>query len=336
MRFEWPLALLALVIVPLAVLIYRRVIARNSGESLAVHPDGQVLELASARMPFWARHAPAVLVGLSLGLGLFALARPQAVVPVPDDRTSVMLALDVSRSMMAQDVLPTRFEAAKAALKTFVRSLPPDSRVGLVTFARYATLNHPLSTDHDRLIEVVDALDLDFGTVIGDGLQASLDALPSAEQYANTATSPNLSPNGRSGQPSPASAPPEVVVLLSDGRNFGGADPLEVADVAKARRIVVHTVGVGTISDGPIPGLPPQVWPYARFDEATLKGIAAHAGGTYNFVDNAGKLDRVYRDLARVIGWKTGWTEITALLTLISAGLLGSSLIVSSFSRRIV
>ncbi len=329
MRLIWPLALLALASIPVLVMVYRRALIRASSESLAIHPDARLLELASTRTPFWKRHLSAVLVGLSLLAGILALSRPEAVVPVPDDRTSVMLALDVSRSMQAQDVLPNRFEAAKAALKTFVRSLPANSRVGLVTFARYATLNHALSTNHDRLIEVVDALEMDFGTVIGDGLQASLDALPSAEEYANSS-------NSSSSQPSPTNAPPEVVILLSDGRNFGGADPLEVSDIARKRKIVVHTVGVGTVSDGPIPGLPPQVWPYARFDEATLKGIAEHAGGTYNFVDNAGKLDRVYRDLARVIGMKIGWTEITSLLALMSAMLLGSGLVVSVFSRKVV
>jgi Ca-activated chloride channel homolog len=319
--FEWWPALIALALVPLAALAYARTVQRWNSESLVVHPDAALLERAAQRTPSWTRHLGAVLFGVGLTAGIVALARPHATVPVPDDRTRVMLALDVSRSMMAQDVLPTRFEAAKSALKTFVKSLPKGSVVGLVTFARYATLNQPPTDDHERLLEIVDTLDLDFGTVIGDGLRASLEALPSND-LATTGNRTSLDP--------------EVVILLSDGRNFGGSDPFEMALRAKHRKVKVYTLGVGTVSDGPVPGLPPAVWPFARFDEETLKGIAARADGQYFFVDDARQLEKVYRDLAHSIGFRLDRTEVSSLMAIIAALFLVTGVTVNLTMRRVV
>jgi Ca-activated chloride channel homolog len=319
--FEWWPALIALALVPVAALWYVRIIRLSRSESLVVHSDAALLERAAKRTPSWTRHLGAVLFGVGLTAGIVALARPHASVPVPDDRTRVMLALDVSRSMMAQDVLPTRFDAAKSALKTFIKSLPPGSVVGLVTFARYATLNQAPSDGHDSLLEIVDTLDLDYGTVIGDGLKLSLESLPSND-LATTGNRTSLDP--------------EVVILLSDGRNFGGSDPLEMALQAKNRRVKVYTVGVGTVSDGPVPGLPPEVWPFARFDEETLKGIAARADGQYFFVDDARKLEGVYRNLARSIGFRTDRTEISSLVALVSALFLVTGVTVNLTMRRVV
>jgi Ca-activated chloride channel homolog len=319
--FEWWPALIALALLPLAAFGYARMIARSNSESLVVHSDAGLLERAAQRTPSWTRHLGAVLFGVGVTTGIFALARPHATVPVPDDRTRVMLALDVSRSMMAQDVLPTRFDAAKSALKTFIKSLPAGSVVGLVTFARYATLNQAPSDNHETLLEIVDTLDLDFGTVIGDGLKLSLEALPSND-LATTGNRTSLDP--------------EVVVLLSDGRNFGGSDPLQMAQRAKNRKVKVYTVGVGTVTDGPIPGLPPSVWPYARFDEETLKGIAQRADGQYFFVDDARKLEGVYRNLARSIGFRMDRTEISSLVALVAALFLVTGVTVNLTMRRVV
>jgi Ca-activated chloride channel homolog len=319
--FDWWPALIALAFLPLGAFGYIRMIARDKSESLVVHSDAGLLERAAQRTPSWTRHLGAVLFGVGLMAGIVALARPHATVPVPDDHTRVMLALDVSRSMMAQDVLPTRFDAAKSALKTFIKSLPAGSVVGLVTFARYATLNQAPSNDHDRLLEIVDTLDLDFGTVIGDGLQLSLEALPSND-LATTGNRTSLDP--------------EVVVLLSDGRNFGGSDPLQMAQRAKNRKIKVYTVGVGTIADGPIPGLPPEVWPFARFDEKTLKGIAQQADGQYFFVNDARNLQSVYRNLARSIGFRMDRTEVSSLVALVAALFLVTGVTVNLTMRRVV
>ncbi len=319
--FEWWPALIALLLVPVGVLAYINAIRRTRDESLVVHSDAALLAVASQRTPSWTRHLGAALFGIGIAAGIFGLARPHATVPVPDDRTRIVLALDVSRSMMAQDVLPTRFDAAKAALKTFVRSLPAASNVGLVTFARYATLNQPPSNDHQRLLEIVDTLDLDIGTVIGDGLKLSLEALPSND-LATTGNRTSLDP--------------EVVILLSDGRNYGGSDPLEMALEAKRRKVKVYTVGVGTVTDGPIPGLPPGMSAFARFDEQTLRGIAQRAEGQYFFVDDASKLEGVYRDLAKSIGFRAARTEISGFLALAAALFLVAGVTANLTFRRVV
>lgn len=319
--FEWWPALIALLLVPIGVLVYAQQFRREQGESLVVHPDSALLEAATRKTPSWTRHLGAVLFGIGLAAGIVALARPNATVPLPDDRTRVMLALDVSRSMMAQDVLPTRFEAAKSALKTFVRSLPAGSVIGLVTFARYATLIQPPSDDHERMLEIVDTLDLDIGTVIGDGLKLSLEALPSND-LATTGNRTSLDP--------------EVVILLSDGRNYGGSDPLEMALEARKRKVRVYTVGVGTITDGPIPGLPPGMSAFARFDEQTLRGIAERAQGQYFFVDDARKLDSVYRSLARSIGFRMARTEVSSFAALTAALFLVAGMTVNLTIRKVV
>lgn len=319
--FEWWPALIGLALVPVGVLIYARGLRREGSESLVVHADTALLTVAAQRTPSWTRHLGAVLFGIGLTAGLVALARPHATVPVADDHTRVMLALDVSRSMMAQDVLPTRFEAAKAALKTFVKSLPAASVIGLVTFARYATLNQPPSDDHERLLEIVDTLDLDIGTVIGDGLKLSLESLPSKD-LATTGNRTSLDP--------------EVVILLSDGRNYGGSDPLEMALEAKKRKVKVYTVGVGTVNDGPIPGLSPGMAAFARFDEQTLRGIAERADGRYFFVDDARKLQSVYRDLAKSVGFRMAQTEISSFFALAAALFLVAGMTVNLTMRRVV
>ena len=319
--FEWWPALIGLLLVPVGVLVYIRAIRRVSHESLVVHSDTTLLAVATQRTPSWTRHLGAVLFGIGIAAGILALARPNASMPIPDDRTRIVLALDVSRSMMAQDVLPTRFDAAKDALKTFVKSLPAASNIGLVTFARYATLSQPPSDDHQRLLEIVDTLDLDIGTVIGDGLKLSLEALPSND-LATTGNRTSLDP--------------EVVILLSDGRNYGGSDPLEMALVAKKRKVRVYTIGVGTVTDGPIPGLPPGMSAFARFDEQTLRGIAERAEGRYFFVDDARKLQGVYRDLAKSIGFRVARTEISGLFALAAALFLVAGVTANLTFRRVV
>jgi Ca-activated chloride channel family protein len=237
-----------------------------------------------------------------------------------------MLSIDVSRSMMAHDVVPTRIEAAKRAAVEFVRALPQGAKVGLVSFSSYATLVTPPTDDHDRVIQAINSLSLEFATAIGDGLLEAVFALPGRARPENS-PGPGMPPMG----PPPASdrLPPATVVLLSDGQSNRGTPPEDAAVVARQQRVKVYTVGLGS-PEGTFLELGGRSI-FVRLDEETLKEIAQVTGGTYQRVSSTAELSRVYTRLGRSIGWERKPTEISGLTSLIVAGLFVTTVAVSLF-----
>ncbi len=310
MNFLSPELLIGLLIAPLAALAYWRWFSRGAGENHVLHPDLEVLTRASGS-DVWRRHGAAAVYILALGLGAVALARPQAVIPAPDARAGVMLSIDVSGSMRATDVQPTRIDAAKQAAHHFVQRLPNEVKAGLVSFAGYAVLEAPLTTAHDEVLEKIVGLERHRGTAIGEGLLESLRALP-------------LTPDGKVDGP-------QTVILLSDGRNTTGTAPQEAAQRARKLGVKVHTIGVGTVGSNAA-----QESTFMGFDESELRGIADATGGRYYAVNSAERLEQVYQELGREIGWRPQRTEITGLFAALTALLLGSSLIWSQVQRRVV
>ncbi len=317
--FLWPWALALLLLAPLLVWLYRRGL-EPPGASAVLHPDLALVARAGASGRRWRRHLGALLYFGALLLALLALARPTLAIPEANPQAGIMLALDVNLSMEARDIQPNRFEAARDAVRAFVDELPQGTRVGLVTFAGYATQVVSLTDDHERLLTAVDRLRMDFGTVIGDALIGSVASLPSLAARELTGDDPERL---------------ATVILLSDGRNFGGVDPLIALEEAKRQRVTVHTVGVGTLSDGPIPGIPERYWFAARFDEAMLRTIAEETGGRFVFVDSAGELRDVYRDLGRSLVWRFRREEATAVAALAASLLLLLSLGIGRLRRRV-
>ena len=318
--FIWPWALLLLLALPLFIWLYRRLL-KPPARSVAFHPDLALLKEAGASGRRWRRHAPAVVYLAALTLALVALARPTLKVPEANPQAGIVLALDVSRSMEATDIEPSRFEAARAALRTFVSELPEGARVGLVTFAGYATTVVPLTDDHERLLESVKFLNLGRGTAIGEALLESLGTLPSLETRQNLEDDPSSL---------------ATIILLSDGRNRNGVDPLEAVAEVQRQQVKVYTIGVGTSSAGSVPGLPGQFGGAGRFDETTLRTIAETTGGSYVFVDSARQLRDVYNQLSRALVWRFRRDEATALVTLAAAVLLFFSLVWSELRRRVL
>src|SRR2546427_10791478 len=206
--------------------------ARRSISYTQVEMLAQALE-ASGR---WTRHFPGVLVALSLAAVILSLGRPVAPMPVPAVQNTVMLSIDVSRSMLADDLPPNRIEAAKAAAKEFVRILPRGLKVGLVTFSSYATLIVPPTTERTRVLEAIDLLSTEFATAIGDGLLEAVWALPGRQRPA---------PGAAAAPPQPP-VPPGTVVLLSDGQSNRGTIPQDASRVAGEQDVKVYTIGVGT------------------------------------------------------------------------------------------
>jgi Ca-activated chloride channel homolog len=264
---------------------------------------------------------PAILYTLALAAGIFAVARPALSIPQADPRAGIILTLDVSRSMMATDIRPNRFNAAREALIAFVEGLPEGTRVGLVTFARYATTVVPLTDDHASVIRAVNYLQMDFGTAIGSGLEESLRVLPTLEEREESGDDPQRL---------------ATMILLSDGRSVIGADPLEVTEEAVKQKVTVHTIGVGSITDGPVPGLPPRYQYAARFDEETLRSIADRTGGEYHFVDSAAELRRTYEEISRSLVFSTRFDEVSAGAAVLSALFLMSSLALSQWRRQVL
>ncbi|GEM83106.1 MAG: UPF0353 protein [Meiothermus sp.] len=319
MMFIWPWALGLLLLVPLLIWLYRLSL-RPPAESVVLHPDVAMLARASRRAQNWRQHLSAGLYLLALVMAVVALARPTLPVLQADPRAAVVLAVDISRSMQATDVQPSRFEAARAALRTFIRELPEGMRVALVTFSRDAQLVVPLTTDRGRLLEAVDFLDLNLGTAIGDAILESIMALPPLSERAEA--------------PDPRSL--ASIILLTDGRSLAGVDPVEAAQEAARLKIRVHAIGIGRASDGAVPGLPEQYALAAQFDEEALKEIARVGDGEYFFVDSAAKLKEAYRTLTRQMTWRVRRDEATAVFSLLAAGLLALSLALAQVRRRVV
>lgn len=319
MVFIWPWALGLFLLIPLFIWHYRRAL-RPPAESVVLHPDVALLARASRRAQNWRQHLPAGLYLLALVAAVLALARPTLPVLQADPRAAVVLAVDISRSMQATDVQPTRFEAARAALRTFIRELPEGLRVALVTFSRDAQLVVPLTTDRARLLEAVDFLDLNLGTAIGDAILESITALPPLSERAEA--------------PDPKSL--ATIILLTDGRSLAGVDPVEAAQEAARLQIRVHAIGIGRTTDGPVPGLPEQYALAAQFDEEALKEIARVGDGEYFFVDSASKLKEAYRNLTRQMMWRIRRDEATAYLALLAGIFLMLSLGVAQLRRRVV
>ncbi len=313
MGFQSPLLLLVLLLIPLLVWVYWRRVQEGAASGHVLYPN--LAQFARIAEPRWKRHLSAGLYGLALVLAIIALARPQAVIPAPDNLATVMVAIDISRSMRAQDIEPDRFTAAKKEAQNFVRSLPDGAKVGLVSFAGYATLEVEPTTDHQRIMDQIELLQMGRGTAIGDGLLESLKAFPKDA---------NDKPLG-----------PATVVLLSDGRNNRGIDPLDVTPFARDMGVVVHTIGLGRRSN---PGDPDQQWGgfWMQFDEETLRSIAESTGGQYYAAESAESLRQAYRSLGRVVGWKPQHTEVSSLFGLAAGAMLASSLLVANLRRRVI
>ncbi|HEV2125395.1 MAG TPA: VWA domain-containing protein, partial [Chloroflexota bacterium] len=239
------------------------------------------------------RHVPPILAALAVAVMAVALARPALRTPLPRERATIILVMDVSGSMAASDMFPSRLDAAKRASKSFVDALPPAFRIGVVAFSSGATLVQGVTEDYGKVHAAIDSLDIGGGTAIGDGIQVALASIP-PDLPPSGLSPPAASPAAPPGQGMPA-PPPAIILLLTDGENTEGLPPLDAAQQALAANIPVFTVGMGGRG-----GL------FSRgrgIDEELLKEVAALTGGQYYYAPNQGALNRVYSDLGVALGW---------------------------------
>lgn len=320
MTFQWPVVLLGLLLLPLLGALYVWILRRPPRQAVR-YTQVTVLARAAARARPWRRHLPAAFMGSALLLVIVALARPIAPLPVPSSRNTVVLSIDVSRSMLADDMPPNRMEAAKEAAKEFVEALPRGLKVGLVTFSSYAQTVVPPTADRTRVLEAISLLTTEYSTAIGDGLVEAVYALPGRER-----------PRDLMSPPSPPVPPvvPGTVVLLSDGQSNRGVVPQDAARIARDQQVKVYTVGVGT-PEGTFLNLGGRsIW--VRLDEDTLREMAEISSGAYYHARSALELRQVYRRLSRMIGWESRPTEVSAL----AAGLAAALLVAAMMSSLLV
>lgn len=326
MTFLWPAVLVLYLLVPALVAGYLWMLRRPARERVT-YPTLDLVARAAEAGGRWRRHVPPAFYLATLCMVIFTAARPMAAVPTPDNRTVVMMSIDVSRSMMSTDVPPNRLEAAKAAAVKFVQALPRDTKVGLVSFSSYATLVRAPTDNHDQIIEAIQSLSPEFGTAIGDGLLEAVYALPDRPRLTNL-LNPYASPTLPSTPPpNTGRLIPATVVLLSDGQSNRGIPPLEAAPIAKELKVKVYTIGLGR-PEGTFLELSGRNW-YAVLDEETLKQIASMTGGTYQRVTTNRDLNRVYTQLGHIIGWELRPTEVSGLASLGVAALFVGTVAVS-------
>ncbi|MGN6190155.1 MAG: VWA domain-containing protein [Conexibacter sp.] len=293
MSFASPLFLLALLLVPL--LLLAQAASRRRARRYAVRfPAAATLALAAGRTPAWRRALPIALLLASIAALALALAKPQKTVAVPVERASLMLVTDHSRSMMAEDVDPTRLAAAKRAAHTFLDQLPPGVRVGVTTFSDVPDGTQTPTRDHALVRRMIDAQIADGGTATGDALQVALDTL-------------EREPRGSDGK-----RPPSAIVLLSDGTTTVGRDPVAVAQSAHELRIPIYTVALGTRdATVPNPGFGPPLLSVPP-DPALLKRIADASGGHSFSAQDDQQLSTIYRTLGSQLGTRDVKREVTA------------------------
>ncbi len=331
MRFLWSESLLLLLILPVLVGTYLYILRRRIRVTLR-YPSLMLVRDAIAPGHSLRRHLPAVLLGLAIACALLGAARPSVVMTLPNEHQTVVLAIDVSRSMRATDIEPNRIVAAQNAVKAFVKELPPSVRVGLVTFAGSAAIAQTPTQNRDDLLAAVDRFQLQRQTAIGSGLQAALSVLmPEADfeiEAEDFGWRPSRSEPGvaRKLDPKPVAdfkpvAPGSyasgVIVLMSDGRRTMGPDPLKVAKLAAERGVRVHTVGFGTKEGGTVDFDGMSI--YMQFDEAALKAIAGVTEGQYSHASSASDLHRIYKDLTVKLVLERSEIEVTAFFAAVAA-----------------
>jgi len=243
------------------------------------------------------QHLPLAAFSLTLVALLLGLARPTVAVPVRSPRLNVVLVLDVSSSMDATDLAPSRLDAARAAAHAFLQAVHPRVPVGLVAFSTTAAPVVPLTRDRGRLRAAVNRLSTESETAMGEGVLEALRLLLGGAD-------PLVAP------PRPAEPGRRVIILISDGLNNAGRDPLVAADAARRHGVTVYTVGVGT-KRGP-----------GGVDEETLHAVAELSGGTYYHAATGRRLFELYERLGRRLGWERQVEEVGALLAGVAAALL--------------
>jgi Ca-activated chloride channel family protein len=340
MTFVWPDFLWLLALVPALVLLYVWLLHRRKRNTVR-YASLAMVKQAAGNGPGWRRHVPPALMLLAIAMLLVAVARPLAVVTLPTQQETIVLAMDVSGSMRASDVQPNRLVAAQEAAKAFVRDLPRAVRVGVVSFAGTAAIVQPPTQNREDVVAAIERFQLQRGTAIGSGIVLSLATLfPDAGIDLSQITGARAMPTAPGEKPKPEFKPVPpgsfasgAIILLTDGQRTTGPDPMDAAKMAADRGVRVYAVGIGT-KEGETIGF--EGWSMrVRLDEDTLKDIANATRAEYFYAGTAQDLKKVYQSLSTRLVVEKKETEISALFAAGAAALVvvAAGLSVAWFGR---
>ncbi|MBC5765738.1 VWA domain-containing protein [Ramlibacter albus] len=327
MLFLWPDYLWLLLALPLLPAAYVWLLRRGRKNAVRYSNVGVVRAAAEGRN--WRRHVPPALLLLAICGLLVAAARPVARVTLPWSRSTIMLAIDVSLSMRVSDVQPTRLAAAQEAAKLFLKDLPKDIDVGLITFAGSSQVAQRATLDRAALVTAIDAFQMQRGTAIGNAIVHCLSELFPEQgidigemtfggRKQSRSLDDKAKPPPKQVQPvPPGSYKSAAIILLSDGRRTTGIDTLEAAKMAADRGVKIYVVGLGTPDGAASMGEGYSI--YLQLDEPTLREVARVTGGDYHHAGTAEKLRAVYENLGSQLQVQTRETEVTALVAAGSA-----------------
>jgi len=331
MTFIWPTMLLSLLLIPLFVVLYLRMQQRRRQLASSFGTFGLVQESAGRSLGS-RRHIPPAIFLIGLTFLLFSLARPETVVSLPRVEGTVILAFDVSGSMAADDLQPTRMEAAKAAALEFVQHQPATIQIGVVAFSDGGFTVQVPTDDREAILATINRLTPQRGTSVGQGILVSLNTLDSGDEQAPD-PDPNLTP-----APTPTSLPPgtytsSAIVLLTDGENNQDPDPLAAAQAAADRGVRIYTVGIGSTAGTTINVDGFVV--HTQLNEETLQQISLLTEGAYYNAGNEEELRAIYQNLDPQLVIKPEKMEITSIFAGVSIFILliGAALSLLWFGR---
>jgi Ca-activated chloride channel family protein len=318
MSFIWPVMLVLLVLLPIFVGLYIRLF-RQRQQAVARYGNLGLLQQAQVRPPAVRRHVPALFFLGALAVLIVALARPQTVISLPRVVGTVILAFDVSGSMAADDLEPTRMEAAKAAAQAFVEQQPRSVQIGVVAFSDSGVTVQAPTNDRDVILAAIKRLKPERGTSLANGILAALKTIeagdgPDTNFYSNLTPMPT---------PTPTAMPKGtytsgMIVLLTDGENNVSPDPLEAAEAAAQRGVRIYTVGIGSVAGADVKLEGFTV--HTQLDEDILQQISERTGGAYYNAGNEEDLRKVYNNINTQLVIKPEETEVTSVFA--GAGIL--------------
>ncbi len=348
MAFLWPDFIWLLALVPVVIGLYVLALRRKNKLALRYASLSMIRDAVGVGQRV-RRHIPPVLFLIGLTLMIAAMARPTAIVTLPTQHELIILAMDVSGSMRAVDVKPTRLAAAQEAARTFINDQPSNVRIGIVSFGGTAAVVQAPTGNREDLLAAIDRFQLQRATAIGSGLLVSLKAIFPNVEFDLRASNPRVpahdtgrgmsidrakaSSKDAEKPVAPGSYQSAAIILLTDGQTTTGPDPIEAAKMVADRGVRVYTVGIGT-AEGEVIGW--EGWSMrVRLDEDSLKQIANVTRGAYFHAGTATDLKQIYKGMSSRMVLQKQQTEVTALFVAAAAlfVLLGAGLSLAWFNR---
>lgn len=324
MSFIWPWVLVSLLALPVCVFLYLRLQRKRESDAASLGALGAVREGVTP-VGGWRRHTPPAILLAAIAVLALASARPEIELPLPRQEGTVILVLDVSSSMAADDVEPSRMDAAKLAAQAVVDRRPATAAIGVVAFGEGGLVVQTPTGDDDALAATIDRLEPQSGTSLGRGILTALNLVAPEPVPVSMEPADETGPRG--------AFAPAVIVLLTDGENTDPPDPIEVAQTAIERGVRVHTVGLGTAEGATI-----EVDGFnlsTQLNESVLQEIALLTEGTYFAIEDLDDVALVYEELETEFVVESREVEITSAFGGLGALLLlaGGALSLFWFGR---